>query len=58
VASVNETASGDLVEIVNNFLMNHMFKKAKKVRFLVPLTLQQVTEDNGQNLKGQLDKVM
>lgn len=58
VAGLNATAGGTLIEIVNNFLVNYMFKKAKRVRFVLPITSQQVTAASNQELKKQLDTVM
>lgn len=54
VAGFNDT-SGELIEIVNNFVIKYILQMASKVRFLLPVTLNQITEARGSEVRGQLD---
>lgn len=57
VAGLNDT-SGELIEIVNNFVVKFIFKMAKQVRFIIPITHGQIKESRGSELKNQLDTVL
>lgn len=46
--------SGDLTEFVNCFVTKFIFKQAKRVRFLIPLTLSQIQEVRGKPAREQL----
>lgn len=57
MAGLNDT-SGELIEIVNNFVVKFIFKMAKQVRFIIPITHGQIKESRGSELKNQLDTVL
>lgn len=46
--------SGDLTEFVNCFVTKFIFKQAKRMRFLIPLTLAQIHEVRGKPARDQL----
>ena len=48
---VNTDDKGNLTEIVNNFLINQMFAKSRRVRFIVPVPFDQVIDGRGEDLK-------
>lgn len=38
VPGLNDT-DGVLIEIINNLMIKHIFKKARRVRFLIPISI-------------------
>lgn len=56
LAGLNDT-SGDLTEFVNCFVNKFIFKQAKRVRFLIPLTISQIEEVRGKPAREQLEVV-
>lgn len=58
MASLNSQDGGSFIEIVNNFLISHLFAKTRRVRFVIPITFEEVMEGRGNALKNQLDKII
>ena len=53
VAGLSDT-NGPLIEFINMFIIKCIFQKVKRVRFLVPLTLVQITNNRGIGVRDQL----
>ena len=45
---------GDLIEYINCFINKSIFKRAKSLRFLVPLTINQLKENRGMGVRDQI----
>lgn len=46
IAGLNDTG-GDTIEFINSFITKEIFRNANSVKFLVPITLNQIMEDRG-----------
>lgn len=57
VAGFNDT-NGVFIEAINNLLIKHILKKARNVRFLLPIRYEQITESRGQSVKEQLNIIL
>lgn len=53
VAGLLDTA-GDMVQLVNSFVIKEIFRRAKTVRFLIPVTKSQISESRGAAVREQL----
>lgn len=47
-------SDGDLIEFVNCFINKSVFKRAKSLRFLIPITLNQLKENRGMGVREQI----
>ena len=45
IAGLNDTG-GDTIEFVNSFITKEIFRMARSVKFLLPITLNQIMEGN------------
>lgn len=53
IAGMKDT-DGDLVELVNCFVNKSIFKRAKSLKFLVPMTINQLKENRGMGVREQV----
>lgn len=53
IAGFNDP-SGDLTDFVNCFVNKYIFKSAKKIRFLIPLTHSMIEDMRGKPARDQL----
>ena len=57
LAGFNDTA-GDFIDLINSLIDRYIFSKANKVRFLILLTVSQIYNNKGSEVKSQLDSLM
>ena len=56
IAGLNDT-SGDLTHFINSFVTKEIFQRAKNVKFLLPITPQQIEEQRGKAIRQQIQVV-
>ena len=56
VAGLQDT-SGGLIEFINMFVIKGIFSKAKRIRFIVPMTFIQIHDNRGQGAREQLKTI-
>lgn len=56
IAGLNDTG-GDTIEYVNSFITKEIFRHANTVKFLVPITLNQIMEDRGHSVRQLVETI-
>lgn len=46
--------SGDFIDIINSFIAKNIFMQARSVRFLAPITYQQMLSNRGMEVREQM----
>lgn len=57
IAGLHDTG-GQLMEYINQFINKKIFNLAKKVRILIPMTIQQIYDSRGQVVREQVEIVL
>jgi hypothetical protein len=56
IAGLQDTG-GDLISFINSFVNKKIFQLANKVKFLIPLTSQQLSDARGKGVRDQIEVI-
>ena len=57
IAGFNDTG-GDTIEFTNLFIIKEIFRMAKTVKFIVPITYTQIMENRGASLRKLIETII